>query len=180
MAFFVPPCPSPIAYPCRLPCSPHLSPPASSPCRPANHLAAYSSISFDGEERREGERGDSRKPLPACFAKSGELRRYYGDGISRLRSRLCIGILYISIRASSSIGGAAALQAEGRGFEPRLVHLVLPAGRLLDSGRPVFRTVNLHVASPRPSCRPSYRRAGRACRKIAPSHTMRNTPSSPR
>lgn len=59
------------------------------------------------------------------------------------------------------------MQAEGRGFEPRLVHPVLPAGRLLDSCRPVFRTANLPVTPPRLPCRSSCRRASRACRLLA-------------
>lgn len=42
-------------------------------------------------ERRTG-RG--RNPI-TCFVTSDELRRYYGDDISRLRSRLHAGILYI-------------------------------------------------------------------------------------
>ena len=50
-----------IVHTCRHPCSPHLSPPASSPRRPVNRLAAYSSISRDGEGRREGERGGDNR-----------------------------------------------------------------------------------------------------------------------
>lgn len=107
------------------------------------------------------ETGRGRKPS-ACFASSDELRRYDGDGISRLRSRLHAGILYIYRY------GPLAQSREQRLCTPEVAGWI-PAwstihdtGRLLNSSRPVFRTAHRLVAPPRLPCRPSCRRAGRA------------------
>lgn len=119
------------------------------------------------------ETGRGRKPS-ACFASSDELRRYDGDGISRLRSRLHAGILYIYRY------GPLAQSREQRLCTPEVAGWI-PAwstihdtGRLLDSGRPVFRTANRLVAPPRLPCRPSCRRAGRAYRLLA-AQPLRST-----
>lgn len=150
---------SPIVRPYQFSRSPHISPPASSPRRPVNRLAAHSTISLDGERRREGERGEGN---PACFAPSDGLRRYYGDADSKLRSRLRAVILYIYRY------GPLAQSREQRLCTPEVAgwipawSTIYDTGRLLNSGRPVFRTANLPVAHPRLPCCPSCRRAGRA------------------
>lgn len=98
-----------------------------------------------------------------CFVQSDKLRRYYGDGISRLRSRLHAGILYIYRY------GPLAQSREQRLCTPEVAGWI-PAwstihdtGRLLNSGRPVFRTAH-RLASPLPAPRAAPRAAGRAVR----------------
>lgn len=130
--------------------------------------------------RDDGKRNGERQS-PACFAKSDKLRRYYGDDISRLRSRLHAGILYIYHRY-----GPLAQSREQRicnskvaGWNPAW-STKSDTGRLLDSGRPVFRTAH-RLASPLPVPRAALRAAGRdaptARRETAPPNTIRRNPS---